>query len=365
MTVESVRADLTVSSMPAFSVESGESDWQERTGVLLEDTHFSLMLPIHNEAISMPGVLRGLAENRLPQQADIQIIFVTNNCTDASAPIVDKFLSDNGPVEDVKDESLLAIDPKVQTVKRVQAGGMQLWHIDTTMQSKANALNLGIDVAIKAGHQIGIIMDADVHPDSDAIALLFGQAYEHLVRNPDDTALLNTTLKNLSDHSHLKLPNDRFAGGRFLAFDTNWMSETGGVPLVVNEDIAVSRLAIHAGKKITPVPEAAVSGYLPQTIRDIFGQKKRTIISHMQIASLYSETMPDIREYVLQPRYMRPFPQRIRLFASTFLRHPDSMSDRLLQYLVEEIALIQARKEYRGNPNTATWSPLPSTKKAL
>jgi cellulose synthase/poly-beta-1,6-N-acetylglucosamine synthase-like glycosyltransferase len=266
-----------------------------------------------------------------------------------------------GPLQHLDSDQLH--DTGIISVHGVQVAHTHIIQINTTTASKANAINLGAALAAHASHSIGISIDADVYPEKNAIAVLFKHAYAHIGRENDKTVLLNTTFANKVDKqpASVELPNPRGVVGRFFAFNVPWIRSIGGVPNVINEDLPLTWIAKQQGQEIVPVPDAISVGARPRTLRDKIQVHARGIKGRLQVIHAYPTNQYMLNE-ALRPAYMKKFPMRLRLLASAIIHNPRSISDRLFQFAIAEIAWIAARRDMRRDPTNPSWEPAPSTK---
>src|SRR5437588_1746579 len=78
--------------------EQQEERWEKQTGVKPEDTHFTVIVPIHNEEKFLPSFLGSFLVADLPARVHAHVVFLTNACSDRSGEIIDGFLKTVGEV---------------------------------------------------------------------------------------------------------------------------------------------------------------------------------------------------------------------------------------------------------------------------
>lgn len=280
--------------------------WQERTGVSAEDSRFTIIVPIHDEERSLPSFLGSLMLADFPYRAKIKILLITNACNDRSGQIIDSFLDRLGGEKDVQivnlDDSLLK-----QSAKVVYINDLSLFHLDTATKGKANALRIGNQMALNAGHQVAISIN-----------------------------------------------------GWMMAWKTSWLESIGGPPPVAIEDYAMGVMARKENFKIGKVEQAVVWGFIPNNLRNLFSSRARYIRGRFQLKDYDPSTESLIREdyYFMRPTLVE------RLFK--FLQEVDLTKLRglrqLMGFLIWEYALRKARKEYCLDPHNQSWEPIYSTK---
>lgn len=359
-------------------------EWLDKSGVeKLSDINFSLIIPIHNEARFLPSVLGTLMMSSLPSGANINVIMVTNGCTDEgkSEGIVDNFMGEIGRVENQEfPEELLSQfpDPKVSRIfSFVRRDGIKFMHIDTPTPSKANALNIANTIAGEHG-PLAICLDANNFIEPDAMVNMYESAHREIEESDSKTAFIITMPSVEFQKGKLregKFPDrmisiapplidliqedEAFMLGQFMAWNTNWVASVGGFPKVVMEDYAMGLEARTREEKVKIADEVNQWCYLPNTPADTIQGLSRIVVGVSQIRDLHPDRIAQIeKDYY--------FFKNLKGRAKTLLEHIRKNPEKTLHYLIAagflEAGRIQGNKDYKTQKNDQTWDPISSTK---
>lgn len=349
--------------------------WEQQTGVKSEASHFTVIVPIHNEEAFLPSFLGSLLVADLPSSVYAHVIFITNACSDKSGGIIDGFLRALGEVE-VAYRPLHSPDPAVQqAVLTTRIGNITLSHVDTPTPGKANALNIGNTMALELHHRIAISIDANNFVEPDVFRLMFAKAYRAFTDPANTTVVFSgvdehitqrTKLQGLFDrgrHLHNRIRKDEtFVNGWCMAWDTRWLQEIGGMPQVAVEDYALGVFARNDGMRTERVREAKIWGYNPNTMADLVEQRARKIRGAYQIL----RTHPTLKQALESDIYVLREPvSKIRTLKERIQADPRKIAYYLADLVIWECAKQKARYDYRKDPTNQSWKPISSTKGAI
>ncbi len=349
-----------------------EERWEKQTGIKPEDSHFTLIVPIHNEEKFLPSFLGSLLIADLPSSVDAHFIFLTNACSDKSKEIIDGFLKTIGEGE-VAFEQKNSSDSSVQeTTLITHIGNITFSHIDTPTPGKANALNIGNNIALERKHRIAISIDANNFIEPDAFCHMFAKACHAFEDPTNNTVVISGVDKHVTKQTRLRVLFDRgrnvhnsirddeiFVNGWCMGWDTLWLGAIGGMPQVAVEDYALGVYARKEGKKAERVKEAIIWGYNPNTLADLIEQRARKIRGVYQILRMHPTLQHTIESdiYVLQEPLskFRTFKERIQV-------NPIKFAYYLADLAIWEFAKRKGRLDYSKDPTNQSWKPIVSTK---
>lgn len=268
---------------PEQLLHQSEQRWQEVSGVPVEQSAFTVVLPLHNETNFLPSVLGSIMLSDIPPGVQMNVVFVTNNCKDQTPQMVQEFMGSLGEVSEQDTASLgleyqdEGLHPQYQTVIP-EGTNWHMMHMYSQTGSKANALNVGNEVAKRQGHQVAMCLDGNTLPEPRAIASLFGTAHAEVVIKEDGSPVISGYFKDhQTDHETVEgktarqlYPSylgDKINGssnvvGAMMAWDTDWLSEIGNFPLITLEDGYLGKLLMMNGKDVAYAPEAHTWRYL-------------------------------------------------------------------------------------------------------
>jgi cellulose synthase/poly-beta-1,6-N-acetylglucosamine synthase-like glycosyltransferase len=353
-----------------------ERRWEEEVGVKPADSHFTLIVPIYNEEDSLPSFLGTLMLADIPSSLDMNIVFVTNACSDASCTLIREFLSLLGEVESrplpdaYRDKNLHA------TCTVVRQGGLSFIHVDTQTVGKANALHIGNCIARQCGHVIAMSLDANNYLEPDALRVLFACAHASFRSKLQihDTVLLSGIYKNVMKTSKLKSLLDRVSGMRLhlievgsvvtgcvMAWNTVWMESIGGPPEVALEDYAMGVLARAHDYKIAQASGAIVWGYNANDLKGLLDTRARYVRGILQLLKL-ADRDPSILSIVEQEAfYMKEFPGRLKYLLQRSKESPLNFPKYVATFCLWECALYRGKRAYKRNPTNPSWKKIAST----
>ena len=350
-----------------------EQQWVEASGVPVSEAKCSIIVPIHNEHAALPSMLAALHMTCIPHSASVATIFITNSCTDTSYQIVAGYLKEQGKLTEVtiNKEKLGFNDSAVDDVALyVKVGNREFVLLNTKTRGKANALNIGNQLALARGDKIALSTDANNYLEPLAIPYIFGEAYNSIVKKVDSGAVFDgivqaahTPLKECENTPIIQKVHGHTMCGWLMAWDTEWLQSVGGVPEVACEDYALGVLAELTEREHRHAYEARIWGYTQGTLTEKISAYQRSVRGRLQLLQQYEDTYNQLPDILKRDRfYMRQFHQRFDYITSQILRHPQNAMSYLAQYALSEYALISERRKIKHNPKDHSWRPINSTK---
>lgn len=380
-------------SLPQSEALPNDRDqhWLAQTGVAPQDSHFTLIIPIHNEASGLKTFLGTLLYTALSASVDAQIIFVTNDCSDNSAEIVKSTLlrlgDDAQRIDGNRMSGIHFLD--VATFKDrgitenplvVHAGRVQYVHINTSTRGKANALNIGNECALQSDHRVVMSMDSDCCPEPTAVMNMFREMHAAISADGERPPVLSG-LGSCEWNWGRELPpavraekarintdrdfnlHNRGMMGWFMAWDARWLDKIGGVPHAVIEDFALGiQAVIHGGGRRTV--DAKIWSYGPTKRADHWGAIARYAQGAFQLRERYADD-PQTHALVREETACLASPKRIlsrnarELLESTSVREAVGTVYRMTRQFQ---ALVLGWLHNRRDPNSQTWRQLKSTR---
>lgn len=346
-----------------------QKQWRMLTGVEPMDTHFSIIVPVHNEERSLPSFLGALLASELPSTADIQIIFVVNASTDQSCVLIKNRLAYiQPPTETNLPHSIYDLE-RSNTAYQVCQNKMRFLVVETPTPGKANALNLGNEIAWEQNHAIAINVDANNWVEPDAIPLLYNRAKQTILDVPES----NVVIVNASEYCPTRNTQAQVSvkyktkkaevTGCMFAWSTQWIHEGNGFLQQVIEDYGTGLLALSQGKKIVD-SDANIWVYAAANFSDENRELIRFIYGAMQLARRF-EKDPIAMQILLEDfHHLRPMRMRLEYYLSKKRRkrQPAGFIRGILRWLFNELLILKARQKMRHDPHGQTWEPIPSTK---
>lgn len=349
--------------LSSLTLEVQERRWYEAAGVNAEDAHFTVIVPIHNEEISLPSFLGTLLLSDIPSSVDMNIVFITNACHDASIEVIDNFFGKH--LSDLKKEtfSLKFKDPDVNlNYKMGRLGNIAFLHVDTRTPGKANALGIGNSIARASNHLIAVSIDANNYVEPDTIRAMFARAHKAFQSKPgvNDTVLLYGKIQRESTKaSHRPIVEDTHEiAGWIMAWNTEWVHSIGGPPAVAVEDYAMKVLAKAHNFKIERVDEARIWGYDDSNLKSMFERRVRYIRGKLQLLK-FVEYDPVVLQIVEQEgHYMKNLFGRLQYLFGKIKKRPLNLPKYIASFLCWEYVLIIAKRDYHRNPTNQSWEKI-------
>ncbi|MBI3619861.1 glycosyltransferase family 2 protein [Candidatus Roizmanbacteria bacterium] len=353
-----------------------EKRWTDDVGIAPQDTHVTVVMPIHDEAKCLSSALGTLAMSDLPDSANVRFLFFLNGCRDQgkSRLIVEDFLRDIGPVEEYSLGEFSG-DPKIaKTGKIARRNNVEFLLVESGTASKTNALNTANVLAHERGDKVTVNVDANNWLEPDALRYLIASAYRAISSNEalvlggksmisyKQASLANFFERAQKSAGRIGQETNNALHGWLIAWDTSWLQKIGGIPKVACDDYTLSLESRKAGKKVLFVNEAAVWGYHPNNIADKMRAYARIVRDKIQIKHAY-EDQPDVIAILEQDEpYMRKAKNRLSDLVSSMGEEPKNFLFYLARFMVWETAKLAGEVMYKCDPNSQTWSPIKSTK---
>jgi len=361
-----------------YACQEQERRWEEKVGIRPEDCSFSLIIPIHNEELSLSSFLSTLMLADIPWSVNLNIIFITNACDDASNTIIDEFFSHLGEVE-VKQLKGNFQDLLLNTwYSTTKVGGITFMHLDTRTAGKANALNIGNCIARESGHIIAMNIDANDYIEPDAILVLFCYAHKAFHSNPgvNDIVLLSgmgqlvrraSKLKKLMDKGrkmqlHLIEDTNCYVLGCLMTWNTDWLFSHGGPLGIALEDYSLGVLARANSFKAERVKDASIWSYGANDFKSLLETRARYVRGMIQLLESLHYDPSAVRIVEQDSFYMRNWSARLQHLLQTLIKHPQYLLNYIATFLLWEYALAKGKWDFKRNPTNQTWRKIDSTR---
>lgn len=386
-----------LSEAQAFEIKREEQEmrWERITGVPARDSHFTLVIPIHNEENYLTATLESVLLSDIPTSVKMNVVLVTNACTDngMSAEIANSAMSDVGTVTRGNIRSIGASFPDANMSREyssVKHDGLRVMHLDTPTPGKANALNIGNAIA-SGRDDVAMCLDSNAFVEPDSIAHLFRAAQAEFATKSGRSAIVAPgyikhdqpekihdlpeelqqidALRNITNAPAI-LPTQfthgwrtRMTGG-FFAWNPQVLLEIGGMPNVAVEDTALVWKAARKGFGIDRAPHASIWIIPETTVRSRMQQLIRYTKGFLQLLDQHPELSRLVGNMQL-PFLMEPSVREVALrkWASQELGVSDSQLDQCvaqMQKLWGEI-VAEGRAQFKANPHDASWTGVDGT----
>ncbi|RJP51492.1 MAG: glycosyltransferase family 2 protein [Anaerolineaceae bacterium] len=347
--------------------------WLALTSVEPNETRFSIIVPVHNEEIALPSFLGALLASEVPADADAAVIFIVNGSSDGSAQVIRNRLARIRPVMDtILPRSRVDLQRSATANQFGLTESLRFLVVETPVPGKANALNIGNEIARAFGHEMAMNIDANNWVEPDSLARLYSCAHRHINRG----AYPNTVIVNAGEFyadrrstapvtASPRVQKAEVTGWMF-AWSTQWIHDCGGFPQGVIEDYGAGLLALSQGRQIAE-SGARIWGYAAANPFEESQQMVRFLYGAMQLSRHFSSD-PNAMKILLEDfPNLRPLMGR---FEHHFLRkfkagRPITLARGLIRWLRNEILALRARQKLYRDPNGQTWEPVYSTKFGL
>lgn len=354
-----------------------EKRWEEETGVKPGDSYFTLIVPIHNEEDSLPSFLGTLMLSDVPSTVNMQVIFVTNACTDLSVDIIGAFLSDLGSVE-IGDVVGDFIDQGMdRCCAVVEKDHFTYTHINTSTAGKANALHIGNIIAHRSGHLTTMSIDASDFVEPDAIRIMFAHTYRAFRGEPEanDIVLFSgvgresvkgSKLEGLlakisASRRHLVDASGAGKGrvsGAMMAWNTRWMNDLGGPPQVALEDYAMGVLARVNNFKIEQAEGVNIWFYIMKDFRGLLNTRARYVRGKRQLCDYVNHDQSIASFIENESYYIKNFKSRLKYLFNKSKSDPLNAIRYIATFLLWECAIWKAMREYNRDPKNQSWEKI-------
>jgi hypothetical protein len=361
----------------AYALKSQERRWEDEVGIKPADSHFTLIVPIHNEEQSLPSFLSTLLLSDLPASVNMNIILITNACSDSSSMLIDEFLARLGTVEEKELHGHFKDQRLNVTYKAVKRGSISFMHLETETRGKANALHLGNSIAYESGHLIAMSVDANNYVEPDAIRVMFTHAHTclHPILKANDTVLLsgmglgarktsniNYLLNKLDIMEQQRLvESESSVTGAFMAWNTTWMHTIDGPPPVALEDYGMAILARVNNYKVEHVGGANIWVYNINNLKGLLQTRARYVRGRLQILDVLHQDPAIVKIIEREAYYMKKLPSRLQYLIEKSKKNPWYLPRYIGTFLLWEYALRKAKRDYKRNPTNQSWEKVDFT----
>jgi glycosyltransferase involved in cell wall biosynthesis len=342
--------------------------WLARTGVEAVGANFSIIIPVHNEERSLPSFLGALFLSEIPARAEVQIIFVVNASSDQSLVLIKNRLACISSADEVVLPPSIYDPKRLEYAYSVRCEGIHAMVVETPTAGKANALNIGNEIACQRNHRIAINIDANNWVEPDSIAFIYGCARQNMDTPNSEVVIVNAreycpTRETQKDVTAKHKTQRAEVSGCMFAWSTEWIRQNHGFPQQAIEDYGTGLLALSQKKRIVEsnaniwVFSAANSAdENRQIIRFTYGamQLARSFENDPLATGILLEDFPNLRPFGKRWQYQL-FQKGKKNYFVKFIRAT-------VKFLINEFLILQARQKFRRDPHGQTWEPIGSTK---
>jgi hypothetical protein len=241
--------------------------------------------------------------------------------------------------------------------------------VETPTAGKANALNLGNEIARQQGHQIAINIDANNWVEPDSIAFMYGCARKHGVDRPDsEVVLVNAReycpTRDMQTDVPVKHKTQRAeVSGCMFAWSTEWIHQNHGFPQQAIEDYGTGLLALSQNKRIVE-SDANIWVFSAANPADENRQIVRFTYGAMQLARSFENDRLATEILLEDFPNLRPLAKRFQYYVFPNNRKHSLLKlvRAVLRFSFNEFLILQAHQKLRQNPHGQTWEPIGSTK---
>lgn len=343
----------------------------------------TVLIPIHNEGRMLPSHLGALHMAKVPPNAEVHFLYAVNNCTDNGLTLkhLKDFFSQFERVEIVPfghDTS----DTELDKFALIAMDG-QKKHIliHTKTPGKSNVMEIANKYAVNQGHPYVINIDANnwVEQDtllqllSDCEAAFNSESQRYVILSAKNTyaikekgSIRNNHNRTVNSQLHVASPHHPGdVHGECMAWSTSWMAKLPKVPRQSCIDYSLGLIARAQGFQIG-YSDATVWGYAQTKLSDRIETVVRLTRGNLQLFDYISKHTPDLEKPVREKLEIeRPhFRSRTRRWLDSWshiIQRPRDCYKYVRRQLFYEYVNLMAAKQYRDNPNNASWRPL-STK---
>jgi GT2 family glycosyltransferase len=342
--------------------------WTTRTGLDPEESHFTVIFPVYNEEKEIRSSFASVMFSDIPASVDAQFIWVVNNSHDRSHQFLTNEFKRLGNIDLVRVRS--GVDGHMGTVAlRARKGNATFLLLRTPTLGKANAINVGNEFALKAGHPIAINMDSECYPEPDALPIMFGEANNAFSGNDSVTLIDGHSLlernygprnrKKVEDAHGSRYP-DKFATvtGAMFAWNPSWLRSVGGIKESLFEDYGLGLDAYMHGTKIHH-GQARIWANYPSRPIDEYRRHIRYVTGLLQLKSHWHNAKADgaiAHDFPL----FRPLPHRLRWYWQGANRKPvyKIIPTFVTKILAYESARLIAYYRFTRMPDIKTWGKI-------
>ena len=271
-----------------------------------------------------------LSKQNLPK--DVQIIVVCSGCVDNTPEIVRSFAE--------KDKRVKLVEEDIR-------------------RGKASALNILFKYAQNSDDML-FLLNADTIPQAGSIKKLVpplndpevGAVMGHPIPINEQYGLSNSIVHMIWDlHHKISLHEKIKFSAELCALRGSIIKEIP--PNLATDEPFMEMLIRRQDYKIVYVPDAVVYIKGPDNLADLFEQRRRIFIGHLQIQKKTGFTVStSIKKNIL-----------LSVIRKNFLETVKSLPLFILGAIIEILAHIGARREFRKGKMPYAWKTISSTKK--
>ncbi len=290
----------------------------------------SVCIPAYNEERNIIKILKALLSQRTRYVHIDEIIIISSGSTDRTNYIVKIFEK---------------IDKRVRLIE------------EPLRRGKASAINVLIR---ESRNDICVLESADTVPRPDSIELIclpfmrndIGMTGAHIIPKLSDTRNIIEKIGLTIWHLHhiVSLISSKPKLGEVIAFRKSLIKFIP--PDIITDEAYIQGVIEKRGFRSFYVPQAIVHNKVPETLRELFNQRVRIYIGHLDLAHRYGYSVPTMNVKTL-----------IRAL-SVYYRNFNNLKILILTIIIELLARIVALLRYhtRSIGKYARWDVLKSTK---
>lgn len=353
---------------------SPESVWEKLSGVSVADSKFTVIVPIHNEESSLEGFFGSLMYQKVPPSAPVQIVFVANACSDKSYRMVLDTLTRIGQFS-TNSQSIFADATASPMVAFARNGNISFALVSTPTAGKWNALNIGNEFALRAGHRVALCVDSDSWLEPGALALVAGEALRNLTGLPGAPTIVSGDPKseiqgaagpfmqriiaNRMNHAH-EAAGWRVAGP-LMAWDTKWLDDIGGVPQTKLEDYMLGVISRREGRSIVQ-SKGTVWQFAPATALDDAKQTRRFVHGAWQILKYFDGDAQVEGMVRRELHFMQTTVDHMIMRFKRMWDNPLGAPGQVAKFFFLEGVKFLGRMDFERAPEAGTWEKIKTTK---
>lgn len=352
-----------------------EDKWLRITGRRAEESAFTLAMPIHNEQKHLLSVLNVVLSAHIPKRTPVQVVLVTNACTDASQEILGHWLGRLDGFERSRYEGPVVDNGLDSEIMKARCGSVEFIALNTRTAGKANALTIANSLAVRRGDPICMSLDANNWVEPDSVACLYRDARASFEKNcavvsGHSIFVYSTGGRNfynrVRDHALRVSPVPDHAGvvnGQIMSWNPQWLlAAVGSFPSTATEDYALGVHARADGKEVVRSKEAVTWSYGATSLWEAFKLRSRYDRGKFQINDVFAHR-PDVQAFLAEEsNSLKPAHGRIKVLFDAVKTAPLYTPLHLFRFAFGEIARARGLKDYRRDPKSSTWEAIKSTK---
>jgi len=371
--------DINSPSISPETEQRQEERWAETTGEHPSDSHFSIIIPIRNEAEFLSSALGSIMMSDIPAKSRVNIFLITNNCTDEGMTKyeINKFLCriNDEPAQQYRLEGDFK-DPNVKmgaSKATLPNSNISFHHIDTDTPGKANALTIGNTLARNLGDRVVIGLDANTFPDIEAIPQLYGTARKKIADRKTSDTKTSIVSGNFTDvyngkringlsprellPSYFPQTEPIVVTGAAMAWDSDFMHSIGGIPETKMEDFSMGVIAEHMGGEVIR-SDATTWRISPRTLDDRIDQLTRYRVGALQLITLF----PDVKDLVESRMFfMKSWKEMLEILQKHISDNSLESHKSVVIDAWQEI-IMRSDMEFSNNPTDHHWEGIKGTK---